>query len=570
METLASGTVLAQRYTVVQVLGQGGMAVVYEVINHQLGTPCALKVLTLTANSVKKRLRQEGTLQSRLAHPNIVTVFDVIEVDGSPGLLMELVRGPSLDRLLEEQTLTFDQCDALALGLFAGLEAAHGHGLIHRDLKPANILCSVANGQLIPKIADFGLAKVVSDESGASRATATRSGTTMGTPSYMAPEQIRNAGKVDQRADIFSVGAILYEMVCGRKAFEAGEDLLELFTAVAAGRFTPPRELRPDLPDRMERAILGALAPDREARIRDVATLAAVWNGDRDEWTKEFDPDASVSNTGPWDPSLLSRYRSGNTSGSGERPGSSGGGGLTPMAPSARAPVSGVTYTEEPRPQPQPQGARAVTAPPTRSLAPIAGSAVALLLAAGLLGVGAVVAVGAALWFTLGRDLGDAGRTPPEPEVVAAPVERPPATPAVVEAEGAPPTAPVVEAPPPAPPEARVPDGPRAPKPPTPEPPTVAAVPAPAPSAPDPVAPAPAAPTIPDGWVNVRLKGDARKVFLQGRDGNHTLPSAIAPGDYTIVAFFGGDDAPVQLGAFRVASGTAAQLTCSSAMRTCK
>ena len=558
METLASGTVIAKRYTVVQVLGQGGMAAVYEVMNHKLGTPCALKVLTLTARSVRRRLEREGQVQAGLAHPNIVSVFDVVDVDGAPGLLMELVRGPALDQLLAEQQLTFDQCDALARGILAGLEAAHEKGLIHRDLKPANILCSIANGQLIPKIADFGLAKIVADESGANNPSATKSGTTMGTPSYMAPEQIRNANKVDQRADIFSLGAILYELVCGRKAFE-GEDLLELFTNVAAGNFKRPRDLRADIPDRMERAILGALTPDRDARIRDVSTLAAVWNGDRDEWTREFDPSAPVTNAGPWDATLLSKYRSANTSASGDT-GATTGGALTPMSPSARGPVSGATYTEEvvaAKPPP------VVVARPPRSLAPVAGSA-ALLVATALVLVALVsVAVGAAFYLTVGPHRGPAlaaWTTPPaapveQPEVAPAPEEpvlvvEPAAIPEVPVA--APVTAVVL---PPAPIRTALRPAPVEVVPPEPEP-----APAPEPE-PEPVAPS----TV----VQVNLRGDARKVFLQGSDRNHALPAALSPGTYTVRVFFGNED-PIETGKLTLKLGEPKTLNCSSSLRTCK
>lgn len=572
MDALSAGTVVGARYTVVQVLGQGGMAVVYEVMNHQLGTPCALKVLTLTARSIRQRLQREGQVQARLQHPNIVSVFDVIDVDGCPGLLMELVRGPPLDVLLAEQRLTFEQCDALARGIFAGMEAAHEAGLIHRDLKPANILCSIANGQLIPKIADFGLAKIVGDESGAAAPSATKSGTTMGTPSYMAPEQIRAANKVDRRADLFSLGAILYEMVCGRKAFE-NDDLLDLFTAVAAGRYTPPRALRPDLPERMERAIVAALAPNREERVRDVEALAAVWNGDREDWTKEIDA-GELPATGPWDAALLSRYRSVTSSGnSGELApsGPSGGQVLTPMSPSTRRdPISGVTYTEEVLPQ--------APRPPAVVHARAGGSArrsLFLLALGGMgLGAGALSVLAALLLLWLGPSLGGAlAGAPPGPP----PGPVPPPAPAAAPAPEAPSAGPAVEGSPA--PEGTPPAPPSAPDPaPIAPAPVVVRPAAPAPAPVEPVAPVPADPapapepapaSAPATTVPVTVRGDARRVFLLDARGNHPVPADLAPGTYTIQAFFG-DEGSVTSGTITLALGRPATVLCSAQMRTCK
>jgi Tol biopolymer transport system component len=160
--------------------------------------------------------------------------------------------------------------DALARGLLAGIAAAHAHGLVHRDLKPGNVLLDVVDGAVVPKIADFGLAKVVAS---APDATATRSGMAMGTPPYMAPEQIRDASRTDARADVFSAGAILYELVAGRRAFD-GADTWEVFSAVQEGRYAP---LPDGTPPAWIAAIAGALAVDRDARIPTAAALLAAW-----------------------------------------------------------------------------------------------------------------------------------------------------------------------------------------------------------------------------------------------------------------------------------------------------
>ncbi len=282
---LAPGAVV-ERYTVEQRLGSGGMAVVWLVRHNQLGTLHAMKVLSVPTASVRKRLRDEGRLQGALRHPNVVAVTDLVDVGGCPALVMEYVAGPSLADLLADQRLTVAQADDLGRGLLLGLEAAHRRGLVHRDVKPGNVLLSVESGSPVPKIADFGLAKVLGgDPSGDPGLT--RTGSTLGTPAYMAPEQVRDARSVDARADLFSVGAVLYELLTGARAFR-GEDTLELLQNVAAARFVPVRELAPKAPERMAAAIEAALVADPERRVQDCSALLALWTGkERRTWSGE-------------------------------------------------------------------------------------------------------------------------------------------------------------------------------------------------------------------------------------------------------------------------------------------
>ncbi|MSQ04349.1 MAG: hypothetical protein EXR71_21125 [Myxococcales bacterium] len=273
---LSAGTAI-DRYLVEARLGEGGMAVVYRVRHASLGSLHALKVLSGSMASVRERLMQEGRLQASLRHPNVVTVTDVVDVNGSPGLIMEFVDGPNLGELLDRGRLSLAQADALALGILEGVSAAHGVGLIHRDLKPANVLIASTKAGLVPKVADFGLAKLLAgDASGAMRKT--RSGTAMGTPSYMAPEQIRNAKGVDGRADIFSLGAILYELYCGDMAFP-GDDMWTIFGSITSGVYAHPQDLAPDIPERVAQAIRGALAVGVEDRISDCDALIKVLRG---------------------------------------------------------------------------------------------------------------------------------------------------------------------------------------------------------------------------------------------------------------------------------------------------
>ncbi len=275
------------RYTVEKLLGAGGTALVYRVRHNRLGTRHALKLLTIHGESIRRRLLQEGKAQALLGHLNIVAVTDVVDVGGNPGLLMEYIEGPSLEDALLEYRLTMADAETLFLGVLAGVRAAHERGIVHRDLKPANVLLDPTDAGFVPKVADFGLAKAIRGKP--LRKGSTRQGVAMGTPSYMAPEQIRDAGNVDERADMFSLGCILYEVITRRRAFP-GDDTLDIYNNVALGRYVPARKLVPDLPDRVEQAIRGCLQVDKNKRIPDCDTLRAVLRGER-RWDLAEDPD---------------------------------------------------------------------------------------------------------------------------------------------------------------------------------------------------------------------------------------------------------------------------------------
>ncbi|MBW2257360.1 MAG: serine/threonine protein kinase, partial [Deltaproteobacteria bacterium] len=253
-----------ERYTVQSLVGRGGMGTVYRVRHNQLGSIHALKVLHWASRTVRNRLMREGQAQSRLRHPNVVTVTDLVDVDGAPGLIMEHVDGPSLSELLRERKrLALPEVDRFAEGIIRGVDAAHRAGLVHRDLKPANVLLAPGDEGYVPKVADFGLARLA--ETGGSDPRLTRSDTPMGTPSYMAPEQIRDASSADVRSDIFSLGAVLYELVTGRRAFD-GLDVVDIYDRIRTGEFTPPERVVDDLPERMRQTIERALEVDPERR----------------------------------------------------------------------------------------------------------------------------------------------------------------------------------------------------------------------------------------------------------------------------------------------------------------
>ena len=270
---------IVERYQIESLLGEGGMAVVYSVRHTTLGTHHALKLLTLTNPKIRERLIREGKVQAGLKHPNVVTVTDVLDVDGAPALLMEKIDGPDLHHWLQEHQPDLDQACHIFDCILSAIEHAHGLDIIHRDLKPANVLMAQDHqGQWVPKVTDFGLAKALARDADPS---STRTGQPMGTPAYMSPEQIRDAKNVDQRTDIFALGCILYELLCGQRTF-VGMDTLDVFNRVVSGSFVPPEIHKRDISPPHRQAILGCLSKDIDQRIPDCSTLRRVFNGEQD------------------------------------------------------------------------------------------------------------------------------------------------------------------------------------------------------------------------------------------------------------------------------------------------
>ena len=267
------------RYTIESIIGYGGTAVVYLVSHSQLSTQHALKVLSVSSQAIRERMLREGRVQAAMHHSNVVGVTDVIDVDGSPGLLMEYISGPALDTALESYKLSLEHAESLFKGIVHGVRAAHLHGLVHRDLKPANVLLVDTPDGYQPKVTDFGLAKVLAGEG--QEVGTTRAGIAMGTPSYMSPEQVRDARQVDQRADVFSLGCLLYEVITGHRAFP-GEQALDIYNAVTRGEYIPAVQLIPDLPSRFSKCIDGCLAIQLEERIPDCNHLLKVLAGELD------------------------------------------------------------------------------------------------------------------------------------------------------------------------------------------------------------------------------------------------------------------------------------------------
>ncbi len=260
------------------VLGSGGHATVYQVRHVDLGVVRALKVLHTADVVLRSRLLTEGRILAQLDHPNVVGVYDVFSLEGSPALVMEFVGGGSLQALVDKGALDFIEARRLFVETCAGVAAAHDAGVVHRDLKPANVLLDDNQRPARPKVADFGIARAPDLDKG----HRTRAQQGLGSPAFMAPEQGRDAASVDVRADIWSLGACLYALLAGRPPF-AGDAWWEVMAVAASGRYAPLSTVRPGTPVELERVVDACLRVDPRERPPSVATLLGIVAGDA--WT---------------------------------------------------------------------------------------------------------------------------------------------------------------------------------------------------------------------------------------------------------------------------------------------
>ena len=264
------------RYEIVELLGEGGMAAVYKARHTGLGSYHALKVVHVHSPTILRRLFAEGRVQAKLRHPNIVAVTDILEYQDSPVLVLEYVSGPSLEEWLAEHRPSVQEAVELFRGIALGVGAAHARGVVHRDLKPANVLLARTNAGWVPKVGDFGLVKAIFPQPGVGRAT--RPGAALGTPEYMAPEQIQDSGEVDRRADLFALGCILFEMLAGVSPF-AAESQYDVFQAVLKGERPALEELCPEAPDEVVATVDRLLAIDPDQRMPSVDELMVALYG---------------------------------------------------------------------------------------------------------------------------------------------------------------------------------------------------------------------------------------------------------------------------------------------------
>ena len=240
---------------ILELVGRGGMGVVYKARQKRLDRLVALKILSPKIGqdpAFAERFAREARAMAMLSHPHIVAVYDFGQTDGLYYFLMEFVDGVNLRRLLDTGKLAPEEALAIVPQICDALQYAHDHGVVHRDIKPENILLD-KEGRV--KIADFGLAKLVGRE--AKDLTLTGAGQVMGTPHYMAPEQIEHPQEVDHRADIYSLGVVFYQMLTGE---------------LPIGRFAPPSK-KVQIDVRLDEVVLRALEKEPERRYQQASEI---------------------------------------------------------------------------------------------------------------------------------------------------------------------------------------------------------------------------------------------------------------------------------------------------------
>ncbi|MGE0787055.1 MAG: protein kinase [Sandaracinaceae bacterium] len=271
------GRVIADRYRILALIGEGGMGAVYVAEHLLVGRKVAVKRLHPELASDEKaiaRLRREARAAGATGHENVVEVLDLgYADDGAPFLVMEYLRGQSLAQILQlEGKLPVTRACHIAGQVLSALEAVHTRGIVHRDLKPDNILLTRRRGDPdFVKVVDFGISKVRADE-GEPELSLTRTGVMLGTPFYMSPEQARGMKALDHRVDLYATGVILYEALGGRLPFE-GENYHQLLQCILTGKHPPIATLRVDLDPGLAAAIERAIALDPDDRYQSASEM---------------------------------------------------------------------------------------------------------------------------------------------------------------------------------------------------------------------------------------------------------------------------------------------------------
>jgi serine/threonine-protein kinase len=286
------GDEIAGKYRIEGVLGQGGMGAVFAARNALTGKRVAIKWLLPehAASTSRERLLREAQIAASIDHPNVVDIYDVGEHQGGLFLVMEYLRGRNLaDLLAERGRLDPEELIVLMVPAMRGVHAAHLAGVVHRDLKPENIILSEASdGHIVPKVVDFGVSKTVGT-SGVPHSSLTRTGALVGTPHFMALEQVDGTNMIDGRTDVYAFGVLLYRALTGHFPFD-GSSLGEVILKIGTKDPVPMRMLRPDLPQELDNIVLRALLRDRTRRFSNL-----------DEFSRAlmpFAPNARLRDTG--------------------------------------------------------------------------------------------------------------------------------------------------------------------------------------------------------------------------------------------------------------------------------
>lgn len=270
-----AGSVLAGKYRVLRVLGEGGMGIVVAALHLELDQLVAVKFLHQAAlgnSEAQARFTREARAAARIKSEHVARVIDVSRLsDGAPYMVMEYLEGEDLAARLRSGPLSVEDAVDFVVQACDAVAEAHAAGIVHRDLKPSNLfLTRRANGDGLVKVLDFGISKL-NDELGAAGLTSTAA--LMGSPLYMSPEQMRSARDVDARTDLWAMGAILYELLTAHAPF-TGESLPEVINSVMTCQPLPFSHFRADVPAELERTILRCLAKDRAERLQTVGQLA--------------------------------------------------------------------------------------------------------------------------------------------------------------------------------------------------------------------------------------------------------------------------------------------------------
>ena len=422
-------TEIAGRYLIEKKLGAGAFGTVYLAKDKILGRKVAIKTIRLEGLAAQgagleemlQRFQREATVSARLKHPNIVTIYDLGNADGLAYLAMEFIDGVGLEKVIAQGRLPLERAAGLAAQVADALDFAHRSGIVHRDIKPANIMLEAGDRV---KVTDFGIAKW--SESGEHL---TMTGSLLGTPSYMSPEQARG-GDIDGRSDLFSVGCVLYEMLAGKKAFR-GESITALIFKIITEEPLPIRELAGDVPDAMVHIIQKALSKTPDARYQSGQEMAK----DLLAFTRPgTTPTLRQSETPTVPPTILSSPLP-----------------TLQVPPTIASPPTqaGVATRVAPAPKPAappplPQAPPVVArpTPPARAAQPLvapaarkSGGGAGMLIGIGVLGLGFVAAIVLGGWFLFLRKPADNASavaeisvpTQPPPSVVS-PVTAPPVT----------------------------------------------------------------------------------------------------------------------------------------------
>ena len=275
----AVGTVVGGKYRIARMVGRGGMGAVFAAVHVNLGTRVALKLMLPSVArdpESRQRLLREANAARRIRHPNVVEVFEVGIDRGVPFLVMELLAGTLLRDRMAEGPMPLRRALAIFMPILAGVASAHRAGVIHRDLKPDNVmLVRAGRGRALPKILDFGIAKLTA-AAGEPSTSITCRRVVLGTPAFMAPEQLIGDA-VDVRADVYSLGVLLYALLAGRRPFEA-EGYNQLLFKIASEEPVALTGLRPDLPAGVAAIVRRAMARRCEQRFRSVDGFALALN----------------------------------------------------------------------------------------------------------------------------------------------------------------------------------------------------------------------------------------------------------------------------------------------------